>query len=124
SHPAEEVRADRLKTGVSVAVVTTVGEGGRAFEETQVDLGPTDVARQHARGARRAAGTDMSRIAHLGRTAWPPNWLRRGARTFAANESGRREWNRSNSDSAMTGAGTLSSIASSSVHRPSPESST
>src|SRR2546421_7243605 len=57
-------------------------------------------------------------------TAWPPNSLRRAARTLALNDSSWREWNRSISESVMIGAGTSRLIASWMVQRPSPESST
>src|SRR5581483_5184852 len=66
-------------------------------------------------------------VAHLSSTdltACPPNWLRRAAFTFAANDSSCREAKRAKSASVIAGAGTLSSIAFSTVQRPSPESST
>ena len=56
-------------------------------------------------------------------TAWPPNWLRSAATAFIAGESSWREANRANSAAEMTGIGTALSIASSTVQRPSPESS-
>ncbi len=56
-------------------------------------------------------------------TAWPPNWLRIAAIAFIAGESSCREANRANSEAAMAGTGTAWSIAASTVHRPSPESS-
>ncbi len=56
--------------------------------------------------------------------AWPPNWLRRAAFTLAANDSSCREAKRAKRAAVMTGAGTLSLIASNTVQRPSPESST
>src|SRR5579864_2046628 len=57
-------------------------------------------------------------------TACPPNSFRSAAIIFIANESSWREAKRANSASAVTGAGTFSSIASSTVQRPSPESAT
>ena len=57
-------------------------------------------------------------------TAWPPNWLRSAAFTLAANDSSCREAKRAKSESVIAGAGTLSSIAFTTVQRPSPESST
>src|SRR6266568_7566567 len=57
-------------------------------------------------------------------TAWPPNWLRRAAATFAENLMSSRDAKRAKSDAAITGAGTFSLIASLIVQRPSPESST
>src|SRR3954454_7690372 len=57
-------------------------------------------------------------------TAWPPNWLRSAAFTFAANAFCPRELKRSYSEVVMTGVGMRLSIASSMVQRPSPESST
>ena len=57
-------------------------------------------------------------------TACPPNCLRSAAFTFAANDSSWREAKREKSASAIVGAGTRSSIAVSTVQRPSPESST
>src|SRR6185437_11440103 len=61
---------------------------------------------------------------HSACTAWPPNSWRSAAITFAPNDSSWRERSRASSDSVMTGAGTFRSIASCTVHRPSPESST
>ena len=57
-------------------------------------------------------------------TACPPNWLRSAATARIAGESSCRERNRANSAAEITGAGTAWLIASSTVHRPSPESST
>src|SRR6185437_16189620 len=51
-------------------------------------------------------------------TAWPPNWLRSAAITFAENESSCRETKRWSSESVMTGAGTSSSMAACTVQRP------
>ena len=56
-------------------------------------------------------------------TAWPPNWLRIAATAFIAGLSSWRELNRANREAAMTCIGTALSIAASTVHRPSPESS-
>ena len=56
-------------------------------------------------------------------TAWPPNWLRIAATAFIAGQSSWREVNRAKSEAAMTCIGTAWSIAASTVHRPSPESS-
>src|ERR671936_1544226 len=57
-------------------------------------------------------------------TAWPPNWLRRAALTFAANAFWPREEKRSYNEVVITGVGMRLSIESSTVQRPSPESST
>src|SRR5260221_5642956 len=57
-------------------------------------------------------------------TAWPPNWLRIIASMRSPNVFSMRLRNRANSDSAMIGTGTDSSIAASTVQRPSPVSST
>jgi hypothetical protein len=57
-------------------------------------------------------------------TAWPPNCFRKAALILAPKDSSWREAKRAKSDEAMTGAGTLSLIASKIVQRPSPESST
>ena len=54
--------------------------------------------------------------------AWPPNCSRSAAETFAAKLSSWRDEKRANSAAAITGTGTSSLIASSTVHRPSPES--
>src|SRR5262249_39888547 len=62
--------------------------------------------------------------AHSRTTAWPPNWLRSAAIAFMANGSGSRDVKRVISEIAITGAATLSLIASNTVQRPSPESST
>src|SRR5207249_10780013 len=61
---------------------------------------------------------------HLVCTACPPNSLRSAAITLAPKDSSWRERSRASSDNVMTGAGTFRRIASSTVHRPSPESST
>ncbi len=58
-----------------------------------------------------------------GSTAWPPNWLRSAATAFIAGDSSCREANLANRAAEITGAGTARSIASSTVQRPSPESS-
>ena len=57
-------------------------------------------------------------------TAWPPNWLRSAAFTFAANAFCPRDEKRSNSEVVITGVAMRLSIESSTVQRPSPESST
>ena len=57
-------------------------------------------------------------------TACPPNSARSAALIFAANDSSWRDAKRAKSASVITGAGTLSLIASKTVQRPSPESST
>ena len=56
-------------------------------------------------------------------TACPPNWLRNAATAFMVGESSWRERNLANNAAAMAGTGTLRRIASSTVQRPSPESS-
>ena len=56
-------------------------------------------------------------------TAWPPNWFRNADTAFIVGESSCRDRNRANNDAAMPGTGTRSRIASSTVQRPSPESS-
>ena len=56
-------------------------------------------------------------------TACPPNWLRSAATAFMVGESSWREEKRANSEAAIVGMGTAFSIACSTVHRPSPESS-
>ena len=61
---------------------------------------------------------------HLVCTACPPNSLRSAAITLAPKDSSWRERSRASSDNVMTGAGTFRRIASSTVQRPSPESST
>ena len=66
----------------------------------------------------------LRRLASRRATAWPPNWLRSAAFTFAANDSSCREAKRANSAAVITGTGTSSAIASAIVQRPSPESST
>jgi len=54
----------------------------------------------------------------------PPNSERSADRTFQVNSPLSRESNRSYSEAAITEAGTPSSTAASTVHRPSPESDT
>ena len=56
-------------------------------------------------------------------TAWPPNCCRIAAIAFIAGDSSCREANRANSEAAIAFIGTAWSIAASTVHRPSPESS-
>src|SRR6185312_8684557 len=56
--------------------------------------------------------------------ACPPNSLRIEASSLSVNDSVSRERRRAISDRVITGAGTLSWIASSTVQRPSPESAT
>src|SRR6266446_3020274 len=70
----------------------------------------------------RGSGLGFARSAAL--TAWPPNSFRRAAATLAENLTSSRDAKRAKSDAAITGAGTLSLIASLTVQRPSPESST
>ena len=57
------------------------------------------------------------------RNAWPPNWLRIAATAFIEGLSSWREEKRAKSDAAIAGRGTALSIAASTVHLPSPESS-
>src|SRR5690606_20760420 len=57
-------------------------------------------------------------------TACPPNCLRSAATAFNAGESSSRDAKRAYSAAVMTLSGTPSRIASSTVHRPSPVSST
>ena len=56
-------------------------------------------------------------------TSCPPNWPRRAATACMVGELCWREANRANSEAEMTGIGTERAIASSTVQRPSPESS-
>src|SRR5262249_40137056 len=58
------------------------------------------------------------------RTAWPPKALRSAASMRSAEGAVSRERKRTKSDEVMVQAGTSWSIASSTVQRPSPESST
>ncbi len=55
-------------------------------------------------------------------TWWPPNWPRSAATACSVGELCWREAKRANSEAEITGIGTESAIASSTVHRPSPES--
>src|SRR5262249_40171800 len=57
-------------------------------------------------------------------SAWPPNSNRMAESKRSWNSASPRELKRSKSEAARTCAGTPSSIAASSVHRPSPESET
>ncbi len=57
------------------------------------------------------------------RTACPPNWLRIAATAFIAGLSSWRDTKRAKSAAVIAGSGTALSIAASTVHRPSPESS-
>ncbi len=56
--------------------------------------------------------------------AWPPNWLRRADTRRSPKASFFWEANRANRAEEMTGAETPRSMASSTVQRPSPESTT
>src|SRR6185437_9232434 len=56
--------------------------------------------------------------------AWPPNSLRIADSSLSENESASRERRRSISEAVMIGAGTSRSMASATVQRPSPESTT
>ena len=84
----------------------------------------------HGSGVRRSCRPfeqrvlDCDRFGHSLFTAWPPNSLRSAAVTFAANDSSWREAKRAKSAAVITGTGTSSAIASATVQRPSPESST
>src|SRR5450631_2551375 len=82
-----------------------------------IKIHTSDSARLGGRGRARA-----SRYSFL--IGCPPNSLRIAASNLSENESVSRERRRSISDIVITGAGTLSSIASSTVQRPSPESAT
>src|SRR6185369_17710992 len=57
-------------------------------------------------------------------STWPPNSNRIAESRRSWNSASPRELKRSKSEAARTCAGTPSSIAASSVHRPSPESET
>src|ERR1051325_3364188 len=57
-------------------------------------------------------------------STWPPNSNRMAESRRSWNSASPRELKRSKSEAARTCAGTPSSIAASSVHRPSPESET
>ena len=72
-----------------------------------------------------SAGTAMahSTIGRVELTAWPPNCAQR-RQHLRRTSCPSRERKRVNSEAVMTGAGTARSIASCSVQRPSPESST
>jgi hypothetical protein len=54
----------------------------------------------------------------------PPNWFRSADRSLLEKDSVSRDCKRCNNASVMTGAATSRSIASATVHRPSPESDT
>ena len=84
--------------------------------------GPAD--RSTRRTVSAPAVSTSAGLATFGLTACPPNWLRSAATAFIAGESSWREANRAKRAAVITGAGTAWSMASSTVHRPSPESST
>ncbi|MET4729315.1 hypothetical protein ABIE09_003128 [Lysobacter enzymogenes] len=75
-------------------------------------------------GSDRPATRAAPRAGHSLRIACPPNSLRIAASSLSAKESFSRERKRSISEAVMTGADTSRSIASATVQRPSPESST
>src|SRR4029453_19175278 len=70
-------------------------------------------------GARRRTCTYPDSLILL--RAWPPNWLRNAETAFIDGESSWRDANRANNEAAMTSIGTRWLIATSTVHRPSPE---
>ena len=75
-------------------------------------------------GSDRPATRAAPRAGHSLRIACPPNSLRIAASSLSAKESFSRERKRSINEAVMTGADTSRSIASATVQRPSPESST
>src|SRR6185436_8338106 len=83
-------------------------------------------ARRHPQDALRQLGLLHADAGRHQRslTAWPPNSARSAAIIRSRNESSWRERKRLSSDSVSSSAGTLRSIASCTVQRPSPESST
>src|SRR5439155_4986607 len=91
----------------------------RAEDHHRARRGDLLVGGRHRRRDRRDA-----RAHAFSFTACPPNSARSAASIRSLNESSWRERKRRNSESASTGAGTPRSIASSTVQRPSPESST
>ena len=95
---------------------------GGAEDDDRARLGAPPERQALGERVRGADGGEAAHSADL--TAWPPNWLRSAALTFAANDSSCREAKRAKRAAVITGTGTSSAIASAIVQRPSPESST
>src|ERR687888_213433 len=103
--------------GAAVAQWREVARGAEDHQRRRVDRQALEALDERVRGLDGGAHETFF-------TAWPPNWLRSAALTFAAKSPCRRESKRANSADVMTGIGTRRSMASSTVQRPSPESST
>src|SRR5690606_1124873 len=114
---------------VGLALAVRADERGDAGFERQLDLGVRPEIRQrqvcdvHSPQARVSPVPDDGPAPSAARTACPPNSLRSAATAFMAGESDWREANRAKTAAVMAGAGTAWSMASWTVHRPSPESS-
>ena len=105
--------ADKVHLSRAAAVAAQLEQGGDELAAGKV-----------ARGAHDDDGDGLGGHYSAFRTAWPPNWLRMAARSFAPKASSWRERKRICSARVMTGVGTARSTDSSTVQRPSPESST
>ena len=119
----------RRQRQLRARVAAEVGDG----QVTDVHAGAFRVVLGSRTGARRTTGAgqlvapapDVGPASAASRafcTAWPPNSPRSAATAFIVGDSSWREANRANSEAEMTGIGTELAIASSTVQRPSPES--
>jgi len=94
-----------------------------AWRQDPVDVQVVERGQQlAAREIAAAAEDDDRHVVFL--TACPPNWLRSAASSRSPNGLFWRDLKRVKSEAVSTGIGTLRSIPSTSVQRPSPESST
>ena len=125
--------ADALPDELAEALVREGGAGeadevhlsGAAAVAAELEEGGDELAaRQVAGGAHDDDGDGLAGHHSAFLTAWPPNWLRMAARSLAPKESSWRERKRIWRARVMTGVGTARATDSSTVQRPSPESST
>src|SRR6185437_8033623 len=124
--------ADDDRLGVEQTVARQVGERRHQLSPSEVAAGAKDDHGAASCLAHLRFGDPLvrercrrnDRRAHAECTACPPNSWRKAAITLAPNDSDWRERSRVSSDNVITGAGTSRSIASCTVQRPSPESST
>src|SRR5690606_22799734 len=99
---------------LALAVVPDEGRDAGVEREDELGVGPEVVQGE--------VGDVHPQRSSERRMAWPPNSWRRAAIALRAGDSSWREANRAKSAAAIVCAGTALSMASSRVHRPSPES--
>src|SRR5690606_26505670 len=115
-HPVRAQRRDVAHGLDEVRLALTVGADERAHPRFQLEINLAVGAEVGER-----EGADVHAQSMAGRVACPPNSCRSAATAFIAGESPCRDANRAKSAAEITGRGTAASIASSTVHRPSPE---